>query len=321
MALKGAAIKKSAARKLVCFRCGNNMPEGSFYYSPNGITERIPICKECLYDLFNTFFVKYGNTYEALYRMCCCANIVYNKKLAQGIVNNSVEKDGSVKALVGNYVKGVLNMKQYKGMSFLDSDFMGAKEIREDTETKNMIEIEKKDINKWGAGYNAAECQRLNELYSMWAKGTPQDTVTQISLTKDLCKVDLKIEKYTVANKDTKMLFDQKQSLIKALAIDPQTLLKNKQDNEANQCFGSWVAEIEKSTPAEYLSDPKVHLDVDKIESYFNKHFIRTIKNLLLGTKDYPNVVEADNTMDVGDDIKIEPKEELEESIDEDEKK
>lgn len=278
-----------AAVKWKCFKCGRSLSEDDFHAVANGVTERMPICKDCMNDLYVEYVDKYGNPYDALYRLCRVLNIVYNKKLAEGCISAILEKDGTYKNMVNSYIKSV-RLPQYRNKGFLDSDIIQSGSLEEDPETKALINTTKADIGKWGAGYSKEEYVRLGQLYNQWANGTPQDTVTQISLTKDLCKIDLKIEQANVSGADTKDLLKQKQDLIKSLAIDPQTLLKNRKDNEATECFGAWIAEIEKTSPAEYLDDPSVYFDVNGIESYWDKHIKRPLKNLLLGTKDFPDV-------------------------------
>lgn len=274
--------------KYRCFRCYNHYGEDGYYLSSNGITNRLTLCKDCCQEIFANLVDECGNPYDALYKFCSIVNIVYDKKVAEGIVAKGLEKDATYNNILNLYLT-TLKFPQYKGKTFLDSDVLKSN-LDEDPTTQALITASKANINKWGAGYSKEEYIRLSELYSQWANGTPQDTVTQVSLTKDLCKIDLKIEQAAVKGLDTKDLLKQKQDLIKSLAIDPQTLLKNRKDNEATECFGAWIAEIEKTSPAEYLDDPSVYFDVNGIEDYWEKHIRRPLRNLLLGTKDFPDI-------------------------------
>lgn len=275
--------------KYRCFRCGSNRPLSDFYQVAEWTLPYIPVCKTCMQELYEEYVQDSGNPYDALYKICGNFGLLYDTGLAKGIISAALERDADAYKIIGAYIKG-LSLVPYRKKVFLDSEILGKKALDEDEETQKLIAMTRSNIGKWGAGYSKEDYARLNELYSQWAGGTPQDTVTQVSLTKDLCKIDLKIEKYTAENRDTKTLLDQKQSLIKSLAIDPQTLLKNRQDNEAIECFGSWIAEIEKTSPAEYLDDPDVYFDVNGIEKYWDTHIKRPLKNLLLGTKDYPDI-------------------------------
>lgn len=277
-----------AITKYRCFKCGGNYDPSGFYSIKNGVLDYIPVCKSCAVEIFTEFVDKYKNPYEALYHFCGAFNVLYDKKMAEGIISAGLEKNSEYAAILGKYITSI-KLPQYDQKGFLDSETIVGT-LENDEETRALVNATKININKWGAGFSRDEYVRLNELYSQWASGTPQDTVTQISLTKDLCKIDLKIEQAAVKNLDTKDLLTQKQNLIKSLAIDPQTLLKNKKDNEATECFGAWIAEIEKTSPAEYLDDPSVYFDVNGIEDYWNKHIKRPLKNLLLGTKDFPDI-------------------------------
>lgn len=278
-----------AEERYKCFKCGNPQPLSSYFTSRNGVLDYLPICKSCAKDLFNKYLEECESPFDALYKFCAAMNLYYSTAAANGAFSTVIKGDGFTDAVLGNYMK-TLQLPQYVGKTFLDSEGVDAENVQNNQSVQEIIDTTRNNVKKWGSGYSGEEYRRLNELYSQWAGGTPQDTVTQVSLTKDLCKIDLKIEKYTVENRDTKDLLTQKQALIKSLAIDPQTLLKNRQDNEANECFGAWIAEIEENSPAEYLDDPSVYFDVNGIEAYWDKHIRRPLKNLLTGTKDFPDI-------------------------------
>ena len=284
-----------AASKVKCFRCKNLFVENDFYSVSNGIVDKMHICKECCTEIVDEHIKNGDSIYEALYKLCAVTGILYNKALASGVIAAAVEKDRTTRNVLNSYFKALYTLPQYKNKSFLDSDFSTVEELMNDPDTMALIQNQSADIVKWGQGFSREDYQRLNALYAQWASGTSQDTITQKSLTKDLCKIDLRLEKAAVKGADIKDLLNQKQSLIKELAIDPQTLLKNRQDNEAIESFGAWVAEIEKTSPAEYIENPEIYFDVNGIESYWDKHIKRPLKNLLLGTKDFPNVIDDDN--------------------------
>lgn len=281
--------------KQKCFRCKNLLPESDFYSLNNGIADKLHICRDCCIEIVDEFVRNDSSLYEAIYKLCGMTGVLYSKALANGVIASALANDRETKNVLASYFHSLSTLPQYKNKTFLDSDFMTVNDLTRDPETRALIESQSADIVKWGMGFSRDDYQRLNALYAQWASGTSQDTITQKSLTKDLCKVDLRLEKATVKGGDIKDLLSQKQSLIKALAIDPQTLLKNRQENEAIESFGAWVAEIEKTTPAEYLEDPNVYFDVNGIEKYWDKHIKRPLKNLLLGTKDYPNIAEEDD--------------------------
>lgn len=281
--------------KAKCYRCKNNLPETEYFKMANGVVDRLHICKDCCTEIVDDFVEKDKcSIFEGIYKLCALTGTVYSKNLVHGVVAAAIEKDRTTRNILHSYYKKLSELPAFKNKSFLDSDFDTIDELKKDPETIALIENQSADIVKWGQGFSREDYQRLNALYAQWASGTSQDTITQKSLTKDLCKIDLRLEKAAVKGADIKDLLNQKQSLIKALAIDPQTLLKNKQDNEAIESFGAWVAEIEKTSPAEYLENPEVYFDVNGIEGYWDKHIKRPLKNLLLGTKDFPNINEDD---------------------------
>lgn len=99
----------------------------------------------------------------------------------------------------------------------------------------------------WGGGYSAEDYKRLNQLYKKWSDGVPLDDVISISYIRDLCRVELSIEKSVISNgKPTESLLKQKSSIIKDMGLDPATLKKNKEASEGNKTFGKWIDDIEQ---------------------------------------------------------------------------
>ena len=127
----------------------------------------MPICKDCMYELFHSWVELYdGNHKMAFKRLCMSFDIYYNDKLFFACDSLDIE------VIIGNYMKK-FNMVQYKNKTFEDSlaegfDFYDLAEVEITEEVVNEEldyddgKIRPKDIKKWGDGFNAKDYKILN---------------------------------------------------------------------------------------------------------------------------------------------------------------
>ena len=280
--------KKKDLKKYVCFKCEQEMDDSNFYNSYSKAHKLIPICKDCFKKLFDEYTEDNNSSSRALWKMCSMFDIYYSQIIVDSTLDRSKKENWQNQRIIGDYMRVINSSPQYKNLTFYNSDESTLHAQIENIPTDSSMEVYEKE---WGFGYTSKDYERLSDIYTEWKNGTVVSSVTQISLTRDLCKVCLQIEKAIAKNENTKDLMMQKSNLIKQLAIDPASLQKFKQEESANQCWGMEIKDIEETTVAEYIENQKMYRDVNGIEKYFKIHVKRPFLNLALGHKDYPDIV------------------------------
>ena len=93
-----------AIAKRVCTACGEaKKPNIDFYLSRSKLYKfndaRMPICKECLSNLFKELNAKYSDETKALYHLCMLFDIYFSKELVEksNSNNNYSEEDTLLK--------------------------------------------------------------------------------------------------------------------------------------------------------------------------------------------------------------------------------
>lgn len=275
----------------LCCQCGEKFNSLSqFFKTYSGLysgTGYLPICKECLTRLFNSYNEKYGDEKKAIQRICMAFDLYYDDSIFDTCKN---EKE----FLIGNYIKR-LNMVQYKGKTFdttLDRGlyFDGTikkKRIKEESTNKNgeeTIEISPEDIEMWGDGFDSADYGVLNSHYKLLKNANPNGDSNQEIFIVDLCFTKMQQMKAVKEGRvdDFNKLTDSYRKSFKEAG------LKTVKDTNVNEEFSIGVnAEtIEKYTPAEYYKGKELYRDYDGIGDYISRFLLRPLKNLMNGTKD-----------------------------------
>ena len=112
-----------------------------------------------------------------------------------------------------------------------------------------------------------------------------------MDLYKDLCLNRLTLRKINDNRYTGEETIDKVQSrtakIMSILKIDQFEIAKKKSDIE--RILERQIWEIENTEPAE-LVDKEEYKDFLNIESDWGKGILRCVKNLLIGSKDYPNI-------------------------------
>ena len=114
-----------AIAKRVCTACGEaKKPNIDFYLSRSKLYKfndaRMPICKECLSNLFKELNAKYSDETKALYHLCMLFDIYFSKELVEK--SNSNNNYGEEDNLLKTYMKNINSLRQYKFESSMSSD-------------------------------------------------------------------------------------------------------------------------------------------------------------------------------------------------------
>ena len=249
----------SANKQLVCTRCGKEQRADKNFYRSNstiyGFTGYIPICKNCVNELYDYYWNKYGNEdlqgqkkvqaqKKVVRRICMLLNVYYEERIVEIALSN-------VKTtLMAAYFRFV-SLSQYKKDTFdktLDNEnineTMSLGLVGDDVENYEVPEEVKK---RFGQGFTNADYIYLQEQYEDWTTRHECQTKAQEEIFKRICFKQLEIHKATLKGEDTKDLDATFQKLLETAKLQPRQNANNVLSD--NQCFGTLIDRWETTDP------------------------------------------------------------------------
>ena len=278
--------------KCVCCSCRESLPLTKFYKSNSEFypEEHLPICKDCFANKFGFYTAEYQSTKKAMQRMCMAFDVYFNEDLF-----DSCDTDSST--VLGKYFRK-LNIKPHKGKTFDSSleegfELSGNRKVEKNTRVAvideygnedNDTEINPKDIEKWGVGFEPVDYDILNTHYESLCNSNPHSESNAEIFIVDLCYT--KMQQMKAVREGNVDNYNKLTELYRKTFT--QAGLKTVKDANAIEDFtiGVNAETIEKYTPAEYYKNKSLYKDHDNIGEYVERFLLRPLKNLMHGTKD-----------------------------------
>lgn len=252
----------------------------------------LPICKDCFEQLYIKYRFKYNSSRKAMQRLCMAFDLYYS----DSILETCTKDDDNVD--LGNYIKR-LNMVQYQRKTFdssLDEGFeftdVAIKKPKQ-AEQKDSVqgqkqekpeEINQKDIDKWGFGFDSVDYGILNSHYKFLKTANPNCDSNQEIFINDLCYTkmqQLKAVREGRVDDYSKLTESYRKSF-------QQAGLKTIKDETTSEgdSWSSWTYIVSQYTPEEYYKNKELYKDMDGFGDYYNRHAIRPLMNTINGTNE-----------------------------------
>ena len=272
---------------IYCPHCGEWKRAVSFYSSfdsPDGIEHYA--CRECILDKCTDVDKKTrirkdnkDKTISTFKRL----NWYFNEKEYNEQLNNISENTGEKirSTAVQQWIVMIKSLPQYRDKKFSDSEF----EI-EDTNSKIMpddIKIVQKTLKsakKRFGNYSNEDLMFLENEYQDWVSRYPCENKGQEVLYKQICFIELNIDKAQKEGKDTKDLLKSLQDVMSSLQIKPSQ--NNSNALTEAKTFGQLIAKWETDRPIPEPDDD--FKDVDGISEYVDV-FMRGHLAKMMGLK------------------------------------
>lgn len=258
-----------------CCSCGKNTDNASLFPKSTNILHvnnhlRMPYCNDCcngLYTITSKDFPEYHDTYR---RVCMILDVYYSDALAEAAFKDS--NDGN---RVTKYLSLLNNRPQLADKTYTDN-------VQEDIE-KSVSEIYRSvpDVveyevtqemrDDWGFGLDDKSIHFLDLKFKEWSKDVECESVTQKAIIKNICLIQLQIQKAMETEADITKLVNQFNTSLASANMQP----KQKSDSEYltdNQCFGLKIKEWEDEEPISEVDER--FKDVDKIKHYYFVWFL-----------------------------------------------
>lgn len=284
-----------SVEKYVCCSCGEPKSFTQFYKTSSGFYSAgiLPICKKCFSSKFGIYAAEYHSNKKAMQRMCMAFDVYFDEDLFD-------QCDVKDDAVIGKYFRQ-LNMQQNKGKTFdtsidngtfsLSGERKGAMSSDKrvvvvdeyGNEQENEDEINAKDIEKWGLGFQPVDYDVLNTHYKYLKTANPNCDSNQEIFVNDLCYIHMQKMK-ALRNDDVDNYNKLTESYRKSFK---QAGLKTVEDLKTDdETWGVWVGNVAQYTPEELYKDKNKYKDYDNLGDYYERFAVRPLKNIVLGTQD-----------------------------------
>lgn len=272
-------------------KCAGKRPIIHFYRSRSEFTNGyIPYCKDCTQKIFEYYYESSNDFQKATYYTCQKLDIPFKIDLFEYVLKQKRSNQDFLnlsKNYMGKYI-GELNKATTKYGTCLDFSYSdtGLSEIDTKIEQRDKQE---KELKKFELDWGTHEVDEYAFLEYKWDVYTLEKNLTpsQESLYRQLCLVELSKRRKENNKESTKEEQDMMIKLMDKLKITNFDEQKDKSDTE--KIIERQIWEIENTEPAEVV-DKHEYEDFLDINKNWGKHILRAVRNLVAGTKDYPNV-------------------------------
>lgn len=164
-----------ASTKQVCTHCGLEKKTSDFYSSSSIIysfNKKLPICKNCIVEIFDDLCRNFKSEKIALYKLCRMLDVYYCDAAFEGTKEESIARNIN---FMGLYFKNINSLGQYKNKSFNDVREEENEIIESETEHFD-VKIDKNIVDKYGFGYTDEEYRAFEHKYNKLIKNYSEQT-------------------------------------------------------------------------------------------------------------------------------------------------
>jgi hypothetical protein len=255
------------------------------------------VCRYCVNDIFESYFVKDNSLSNSVYQTCKILNVRYDTNtidVTQKHIDTSNSKGRAINQVFGIYLSK-LKISNFGQIDTKNEDFTFSEPVKYISE--NAIPLEdvlddQDDVeylkSVWGENLELDDYQFLESAYSKWTRTTDVDNYGIEVLLRELCHKENEIRKARKGNKSVDSLVKSLQELMKNSALTP-ALQNAASSGRSADAFGVWIKDIENLTPAEWYEEGfrDKYKDIEGIEEYNEKYIKRSIRNFLTGSRDF----------------------------------
>lgn len=293
---------------LKCNVCGRVLAKkksaySSFYTSSSifhkGTGGYIPVCKDCINNIYQEYRFVLGSEKEAMRRMCMKLDVYWSEHMFS--VADSESKNG---LKFSDYLKKI-NTHSYRSKTYdttIDEEaVMVHQQIQLEKSKSSMLdneyEVTPEQVVVWGAGLDSMFYAELDAKYDYWTKDLDMDKVDKAmeTLIRQICIQQVTLSRDAAAgrpiDKTTKVI----DSLIGSLNLKPVQKDKSNKNviDEATEKtpFGVWIRRIEDDRP---IPEPDDELrDVDSLREYLQTWFLGGLCNMMRIPNEWSDMFDA----------------------------
>jgi hypothetical protein len=291
-------MENNEKEKYYCRKCMKTLSADNFYNAYDGKiidgNGKFSVCKKCIVDLYDYFYQQYESMEKVIHRMCQALNITFSNQALDATklhIQTLLDSGKNVNAIFSIYIMKLVATKKSMtkdGVNDFQYEDVGTIFTEKQVDIKK-IPIPQDVIEFWGDDIPEEDILFLEKEFAEFKQTHSTDTRAEVVLLKQVCFNLLDIKKERLAGNNTIKLVKELQELMTKLAISPNVAKANAL-NAGGDSFGQWIADIERSEPAQWLlSDPRgqIYRDVADTNAYFEKYIVRPLKGFITGSRDF----------------------------------
>lgn len=279
-----------------CRKCQKVKSSGNFFSAVNkelDCNNMMSFCKSCVDEIYsNSLIYEKGNIQKATLRTCRILDVKFNPVAIDSALKQIETKGSDPKRFFGFYkAKLLLQERENPSDVLVDLSYQhdtpiiinNPENILKDDEFE-----EARDLKEFWRVEDKEDLEFLETEFANFKKTNKATTHAEIVLLKEICYKLLDMYKDRKQGKSTDSSLKQLMSIMEKSLISPN-MVNAANSGENLDTFGAWIADIEKEEPAQWLENEgrELYKDVDNVEEYFQKYFVRPLRNFILQAKDW----------------------------------
>ena len=305
-------VDKKPTTRIYCRKCEELKLEKEFYVATDSFLDsnaKFSICKECIYDIWDTFLLTERTTNRTFLKVCRVLNVKYDNILVDSVMqelenaHDSGRKQANPFSLYMRRLSSIVakNIATVDGsVSDLDLTFYPPVTIKLTDEDRADMSFDK----FWGSTFSPKEIEFLEEQFASYKNNYDISDHSAEVLLKRLCKKQLELQKSDegTGEKSAGNLEKELIKLMDTLAIAPNST-SAANANKMKSTFGLWIEDIERTEPAEWLEQTdkiEMYTDVQRWGTYIKNFITRPLQNYFSGTANEKILDEDGEKVDFG---------------------
>lgn len=278
----------------ICSRCGKKYSRRKGYFPVSyAILHKgigyVPICKDCIDTMYNTYLAQCYNAKDAVRQMCRKLDLYWSES-----VYETVSRKSTTRTMMTQYIAKI-NTITYAGKSYDDTlseegtlwnfnpESDGSSEYEDsDTPQNELLETPEEIITFWGSGYSDEMYRELEQRRQYWMSKFPEGTELDVgteALIRQICSLELDINRDRIAGKSVDKSVNALNNLLGSANLKPNQQKADGDSAQENTPFGVWIRRWETQRP---VPDPDPELeDVDGIIRYISIWFLGHLCKML----------------------------------------
>ena len=278
-----------------CRKCQTIKTEVMFSKSTENTLDSnglLSVCKSCVDDIYlNVLESENGNIAKTILTLCRMLNVRFEQSAIDAALKHIETKQSDINKVFGLYrAKLLVLFRTSMGDTNIDLTYQysGGEIIPSQNPLLDEEFEEARDLKMFWQTDDKEDIAFLENEFSNFKKTNKAGTHAEIILLKEVCFKLLDMKKDRKGKKSTDSSLKQLMNVMEKLLISPNTV-NAANSGENLDTFGSWIAVIEKQEPAQWLEGEgkELYNDVEDVEGYFQKYFVRPLRNFILQAKDW----------------------------------